>query len=127
MQFINVELGADFDPFMLHLYAALAEKKRALISARTKAALAGKKAEKTGWKLGNPTNLSEAGAFGREVNKCAADVFAANTSPIIKQIQASGVTSYHALADALNSRGIRTARGGSWYVSTVANILKRFG
>src|ERR1700675_4815722 len=42
--FIVAELGADADPFMLHLYAALAEKERALISARTKAALAAKKA-----------------------------------------------------------------------------------
>jgi DNA invertase Pin-like site-specific DNA recombinase len=38
--FIAAELGADTDPFMLHIYAALAEKERALISARTKAALA---------------------------------------------------------------------------------------
>src|SRR4051794_16867664 len=98
--FISVELGADCDPFMLHLYAALAEKERALISARTKAALAAKKAEEIGWKPGNPTNLSEAGIIGREVNKRAADVFAANTLPIIRQIQASGVKSYQALADA---------------------------
>jgi DNA invertase Pin-like site-specific DNA recombinase len=123
--FISVELGADCDPFMLHLYAALAEKERALISARTKAALAAKKAEGTGWKPGNPTNLPEAGVLGREVTKRAADVFAANTLPIIQQIQASGVTSYQALAAALNSRGIRTARGGNWYASTVVNILKR--
>ena len=40
--FVVAELGADADPFMLHLYAALAEKERALISARTKSALAGK-------------------------------------------------------------------------------------
>jgi DNA invertase Pin-like site-specific DNA recombinase len=40
--FIVAELGADADPFMLHLYAALAEKERSLISARTKAALAAK-------------------------------------------------------------------------------------
>ena len=33
------ELGADADPFMLHLNAALAEKEQAMISARTKAAL----------------------------------------------------------------------------------------
>jgi len=36
--FISAELGADADPFMLHLFAALAEKERALISQRTKAA-----------------------------------------------------------------------------------------
>jgi DNA invertase Pin-like site-specific DNA recombinase len=38
--FIVAELGADADPFMLHLYAALAEKERRLISERTKAAMA---------------------------------------------------------------------------------------
>src|SRR5215472_3621153 len=50
--FIVAELGADADPFMLHQYAALAEKERALISTRTKAAVAAKKA--AGAKLGNP-------------------------------------------------------------------------
>ena len=42
--FIVAELGPDVDPFMLHVYAALAEKERALISARTKDALAAAKA-----------------------------------------------------------------------------------
>ena len=38
------ELGADTDPFLLHIYAALAEKERALISRRTKDALSAAKA-----------------------------------------------------------------------------------
>jgi DNA invertase Pin-like site-specific DNA recombinase len=38
------ELGRDADPFMLHLFAALAEKERRLISERTRAALQAKKA-----------------------------------------------------------------------------------
>ena len=42
--FIVTELGADTDPFLLHIYAALAEKDRALISRRTKDALAAAKA-----------------------------------------------------------------------------------
>src|SRR5690349_7003862 len=42
--FIVAELGPDADPFMLHIYAALAEKERRLISARTKAALVAAKA-----------------------------------------------------------------------------------
>jgi Resolvase, N terminal domain len=42
--FIVAELGRDADPFMLHLYAALAEKERRLISERTRAALAIRKA-----------------------------------------------------------------------------------
>ena len=41
--FIVAELGADTDPFLLHIYAALAEKERALISRRTKDALAAAK------------------------------------------------------------------------------------
>ena len=41
--FIVAELGRDADPFMLHLYAALAEEERRLISERTKAALTAKK------------------------------------------------------------------------------------
>jgi DNA invertase Pin-like site-specific DNA recombinase len=37
--FLVAELGADVEPFMLHIYAAVAEKERVLISQRTKAAL----------------------------------------------------------------------------------------
>ena len=43
--FLVAELGEGVDPFVLHLYAALAEKERAMIPARTKAALAAKKAQ----------------------------------------------------------------------------------
>src|SRR5215204_4706663 len=62
--FIVAELGADADPFMLHLYAALAEKERSLISGRTRAALAAKKAQ--GVVLGNRRKISEAAEKGRE-------------------------------------------------------------
>jgi hypothetical protein len=34
------ELGSDCDPFMLHIYAAFAERQCFIIAARTKAALA---------------------------------------------------------------------------------------
>ena len=39
--FIVAELGRDADPFMLHLYAALAEKERRLISERTRVGAGG--------------------------------------------------------------------------------------
>ena len=61
--FIVAELGADADPFMLHLYAALAEKERRLISERTRSALAARKAQ--GARLGNRSNAAEAAARGR--------------------------------------------------------------
>jgi DNA invertase Pin-like site-specific DNA recombinase len=44
VSFIVADLGADTDPFMLHIYAALAEKERRMISERTKQALASAKA-----------------------------------------------------------------------------------
>jgi DNA invertase Pin-like site-specific DNA recombinase len=108
---------------MLHLYAALAEKERHLIADRTRLALAAKKAQ--GVKLGNPTNLAAAGAKGAETQRAGADAFAANVLPIVRQIQAAGAITPRAIAAALNERGVRTARGGEWYDSTVRNLLAR--
>src|SRR4051812_37779723 len=93
--FIVAELGADADPFMLHLYAALAEKERRLISERTKAALASRKTN--GAKLGNQTNSAEAAAKGRAVSISEADRFAATVLPMIASIQRSGITSLRGL------------------------------
>ena len=121
--FIVAELGADADPFMLHLYAALAEKERRLISERTKTALAQCKAQ--GKRLGNRTNADAAAALGRNAQKSEADRFAANVLPIVTAIRASGVGTLTGLADALNARGIRSARGGQWRVSSVQNLLAR--
>jgi DNA invertase Pin-like site-specific DNA recombinase len=66
--FIVAELGADADPFMLHLDSALAEKERRLISERTKAALAARKAQ--GAKLSNSRNVWEAVALGSGRGEC---------------------------------------------------------
>ncbi|MBA3519709.1 MAG: recombinase family protein, partial [Rhizobiales bacterium] len=121
--FIVAELGADADPFMLHLYAALAEKERRLIGERTKAALSARKAQ--GARLRNRSNASDAAALGREVQIGEADRFAANVLPVVEAIRASGVSSLAAIAEALNNRGIRSARGGQWHVSTVQNLLAR--
>ena len=56
VRFIVTELGADADPFMLHIYAALAEKERRLISQRTREAL--QAAKQKGVKLGGTTAKS---------------------------------------------------------------------
>jgi DNA invertase Pin-like site-specific DNA recombinase len=121
--FIVAELGRDADPFMLHLYAALAEKERRLISERTKAALAARKA--SGAKLGNPTNIAIAGRRGRARLIDDANEFAAGLMPMVRTIQSTGVTTLAAISEALNQRGIRTARGGRWHVSSVMNLLAR--
>jgi DNA invertase Pin-like site-specific DNA recombinase len=121
--FVVAELGADADPFMLHLYAALAEKERRLISERTRAALSTRKA--SGTRLGNPTNTAEAAARGREVSIRESERFAATVLPVIESIRRSGITSLRGIAVALNNRGVRTARGGTWQVSNVRNLLAR--
>ena len=121
--FIVAELGTDADPFMLHLYAALAEKERRQISERTKSALASRKLQ--GTKLGNPTSAGQSAALGRDVQMQAADFFAESLRPIIVSLQKAGVSSLRAIAIALNKRGIRTARGGKWQASNVRNILAR--
>jgi DNA invertase Pin-like site-specific DNA recombinase len=115
--------SAAADPFMLHLYAALAEKERRLISERTRAALAQRKAQ--GARLGNTSNPGHAAAMGRAVQSTEADRFAANVMPIVETIKASGITSLAGIARALNARGLRSARGARWHVSTVANLLSR--
>jgi DNA invertase Pin-like site-specific DNA recombinase len=120
--FVVTELGVDADPFMLHIYAALAEKERALISARTSAALQARKAQ--GVKLGNP-RAAEASVLAGEAKRANADAFAANVLPIVHQLQAAGVTTLAAIAEALNARGVKTARGGDWHASSVRNILLR--
>ena len=120
--FVVAELGADVDPFILHLFAALAEKERAMIGARTKAALAAAKAR--GVKLGGP-KLAQARKMALETIGAAADNHAGNVLPIIREIKKAGATTLREIAEALNARGVQTARGGQWYATTVSNVLAR--
>lgn len=116
------ELGPDVDPFVLHLFAALAEKERSLISTRTRQALAAAKAR--GVALGNP-KLHVARKSAVEAVTAGAERFAANVLPIIREAQKAGATTLREIAAALNARGIATARGGQWHATSVSNILER--
>jgi DNA invertase Pin-like site-specific DNA recombinase len=113
----RVELGADADPFMLHLFAALAEKERTLISQHTKAALA---AKARGQALGNPRR-----SIANAAHKAGADAHTAIVAPVIAEARAAGAKSLRQIAAALNGRGIARARGGRWEAQTVANVLRR--
>jgi DNA invertase Pin-like site-specific DNA recombinase len=107
---VVAELGPDVDPFVLHLFAALAEKERALISTRTRQALSAAKAR--GVTLGNPklavARKSAVEAVKAEANRCAANVL-----PLIREAQKAGASTLRQIAEALNARGIPTARGGA--------------
>ena len=122
-RFIVAEPGRDADPFMLHLYAALAEKERRLISERTKAALAIRKA--SGARLGNPINIREAGESGRAASMAEADEHARRLLPLLRVVRTEGASTLAAITAAFNERKIPTPRGAQWHVSTVANLLAR--
>jgi DNA invertase Pin-like site-specific DNA recombinase len=111
--FVVAELpGAD--PFLLHIYAALAEQERRMISARTKTAMAAAKAR--GVKLGSPTIAA--------TNRQAADRHAEALRDIVEPIKH---LSTRRIAAALNERGVETSRGGRWQPMTVARLLDRLG
>lgn len=116
--FIVAELGADVDPFVLHLYASLAEKERRLISERTKAALAVKKA--SGVVLGNRTNLTDAQAKGREARELASVEFSKKMMGHFGNLREG--MSLNAIAAHLNQMGVPTIRGGKWTAKAVSRI-----
>ncbi len=113
--FIVAELGVDTDPFMLHIYAALAEKERRLISRRTKDALAAKKAG--GFKLGG---LNAGGIASREEALQRAEAL----RPIFTQL--AGLSA-RKIAVELNARNIATPAGGKWHAVTVQRVQSRLG
>jgi DNA invertase Pin-like site-specific DNA recombinase len=111
--FIVTELGADTDPFMLHIYAALAEKERRLISERTKASLAAAKAR--GVKLGGANAQSELAA--KEAQARAEEL-----RPVFTEL--TGLSARKA-AEELNRRGIPTPAAGKWHAVTVLRVRER--
>jgi DNA invertase Pin-like site-specific DNA recombinase len=110
--------------FTIHIMAAMAEHERTMISRRTKEALAQAKAR--GVKLGSPT-IRENSKFGRAKLRDRADLHATNIVPIIREIQAAGITTLRGIADALTARGVATARGGMWHPQGVKNVIHRSG
>jgi DNA invertase Pin-like site-specific DNA recombinase len=112
--FIVAELGIDTDPFILHLYAALAEKERRLISSRTRAAL--RQAKLRGVELGNP-ELAER-------NRAEAMDRAEQLRPILSELR---VLPLRAIASELTRRGVIAPRGGGWSPNTVQRLLRRLG
>ena len=127
----GVEIAAADMPeanrFLLHVMAAVAEHEAQAISDRTRAALAAAKARGValGWSIpGRAEEQRQAARKGAERNARKADQHAANVLPIIRQIAAPGA-SLRQIADELNTRGIKTARGGLWYAATVRNVMAR--
>ena len=112
--FVVAELGPDVDPFMLHIYAAFAEKERRSIADRTKQALAAAKGR--GVVLGN--------AEQTERNREAADTNAEVLRPIL--VELDHLTN-RGVAEELTRRKISTVRDGAWHAMTVQRLRVRLG
>jgi DNA invertase Pin-like site-specific DNA recombinase len=125
VEFIVAELGRQADPFVLHLYASLAEKERQLISSRTRAGL--QAAKRKGKALGtaaraaSPEQLIRAGA----ASTARADEFAKKMRPHVRMAMADAGNSYTQAAELLNAAKQTTAEGKAWDRRSVAAVVGR--
>lgn len=109
--FLVTELGPDVDPFMLHIYAALAEKERAMISKRTSEAL--KAAQARGVKLG---------VAGREARSAAA---AEHAERVREKLAETEGMSLRVAALYLTNAGVEALSGKGWNAEAVRQVRAR--
>jgi DNA invertase Pin-like site-specific DNA recombinase len=122
--------------------AVVAQAEAQAISKRTKDALAvarkritetGQRGHRRVKRLGNPNGaaaLRKAGQGNRAAVarvKLNADQRAHDLAVVVQDIRAGGAVTLDAIANELNSREMMTPRGGRWYPSSVANLLRRIG
>lgn len=113
--------------FMLQQMAAVAELEAGLISARTKAALVAAKAR--GQRLGGYRGGSLSGnarKVGRDSQVEKAERRAIDLRPLLEELKAEGWGTPKQLAQALDARGVPTARGkGHWSPTQIKRIEAR--
>jgi hypothetical protein len=84
-----------------------------------------KAAERGDARLAIPANIAKAGDLAAAYRQSQQMEFVAGLVPIIQAIRSTGAITLRDMASALNQRGIRSARGGKWHVSSVMNLLAR--
>lgn len=137
VRFVIAEMP-DATEMTIHIYAALAQHERKVISQRTKDALAVRKAQ--GVKLGNPhlgkgniptaKMIEKPGGDTTNANNARqtkANAYAQDMASVINEAKEVGCDSLRDIADYLNNTGYKTARGGEWHATSVARVLERVG
>lgn len=109
------------DKLSIGIIALLAQRERQLISERTKAGLA--VAKQRGAKLGNP-NPAQSLVRARQAVQARKTAFSAAALKEIREIQGTGVATLSKIADCMNKRGEKTARGGKWTATAVRRVLR---
>lgn len=131
------ESGVDFvacdnptaTPLTIGILALVAQDEARAISERTKAAL--KAAKARGQALGNPNGAEALRRAGKgngascEAQRSAALTRAHDLADVLEDVERQGHTTLASIAAELNRRGIKTARGGMWHASSVANVRRR--
>jgi len=108
--------------FVIHILAAVAQHEREMISQRTKAALEAARAR--GTRLGNP-NPEVALQVANTARTEKAKVRNTALLRIVNEIRSkTGLKTLAEIAQVLNIRGVKTARGHSWTASHVHFLLK---
>ena len=100
------------DNFQLNIMLAVAQLEAEMISNRTKAAL--QAAKERGTKLGSPTSPA--------ILRDRSTAFAEGLRAIVMPMRGN---SSRAIAAALNDRGIKTPKGGSWSSVTALRLVNR--
>jgi DNA invertase Pin-like site-specific DNA recombinase len=125
VRFVAVDMP-EADAAFLQIAAVFAEWEAKKISERTTAALAQarQRGTKLGWAIPSRTTQQlPASLKGAERNRDDAQQFASNVHPVIDAIKGAGVQTLDGIASALNAIGVKAARGGQWYATTVKNVL----
>jgi DNA invertase Pin-like site-specific DNA recombinase len=114
------------DHFTVHLFAAIAEKERKMISERTRATLAVKKSQ--GHKLGSPyLTLSEEirkKGTAALMENARQDEHSLRAMTVIKLLRKSGAT-FRTIAQELNRSGFKTRNGKAFHPMGVKRLYER--
>ena len=129
IKFVVAE-NPDMNDLTVHIFAAMGQHERQLISQRTKDAL--DQAKKKGVALGNPAfsegrQIPGSGdtAIARKAKTDRANEYASEMKMVIDDIMGNGKISLRAIAQELNTRGFATRRNCKWTANSVRLCLLR--